>query len=75
MSRHAVATSGKSPFEQDISIGPHHPEADEPMVSSGGDARPDPYELLLAALGACTGMTLRAHAARKGWPLRTVRVR
>ena len=75
MSRHVVVTSGKSPFAQDISIGPHQLKADELMVSGGDDAGPDPYELLLAALGACTGMTLRMYATRKEWPLRTVQVR
>jgi uncharacterized OsmC-like protein len=75
MSRHVVVTSGKSPFVQDISIEPHQLKADEPMSSGGDDAGPDPYELLLAALGACTGMTLRMYATRKALPLRTVQVR
>ena len=75
MSRNVVVTSGESPFLQEISIGPHQLKADEPPASGGEDAGPNPYELLLAALGACTGMTLRTYAARKGWPLRTVRVR
>ena len=75
MSRNVVVTSGESPFLQEISIGPHHLKADEPPASGGEDAGPNPYELLLAALGACTGMTLRTYAARKGWPLRTVPVR
>ena len=75
MSRHVVVTSGRSTFEQEISIGPHHLKADEPAVSAGEDAGPDPYELLLAALGACTAMTLRMYAARKEWPLTTVQVR
>lgn len=74
MSRLVVTTSRTSPFLQDISIGPHRLEADEPIVSGGDDAGPNPYELLLAALGACTGMTLRMYAARKKWSLRTVRV-
>jgi len=75
MSRNVVVTSGESPFLQEISIGPHQLKADEPPASGGEDAGPNPYELLLAALGACTDMTLRTYAARKGWPLRTVRVR
>src|SRR2546423_6543453 len=75
MPRDVVVTSGNSRFLQEISIGPHQLKADEPMVSGGGDEGPDPYGLLLAALGACTGMTLRMYAARKEWPLKAVRVR
>jgi putative redox protein len=75
MSRHVVVTSGNSPFVQDISIGPHQLIADEPILTGGNDDGPDPYELLLSALGACTGMTIGMYAARKQWPLRTVRVR
>jgi uncharacterized OsmC-like protein len=75
MPRAVVVTSGSSRFLQEISIGPHRLKADEPVVSGGGDEGPDPYELLLAALGACTGMTVRMYAGRKEWPLKEVRVR
>ncbi|MEQ1503428.1 MAG: OsmC family protein [Myxococcota bacterium] len=47
---------------------------DEPTDLGGEDAGPTPLETMLAALGACTAMTLRMYATRKGWPLATVRV-
>jgi putative redox protein len=59
-------------FRQEISDGKHNLVADEPVESGGTDAGPDPYSLLLAALGACTSMTLAMYAKRKGWPLDSV---
>ena len=49
--------------------------ADEPVAYGGGGEGPSPYEYLLAALGACTGMTLNMFARGKGWPLEEVVVR
>jgi putative redox protein len=61
-------------FSQDISIGGHLLHADEEIAAGGGDTGPAPHELLLAALGACTAMTLKMYAERKGWPLKDVQV-
>jgi putative redox protein len=62
-------------FTQEIVASGHRFFADEPVESGGENAGPAPYELLAAALGACTSMTLRIYARRKQWPLASVVVR
>jgi len=52
-----------------IEVGPHHLRADEPEESGGADTAPSPHQILLSSLGACTSLTLRLYARRKGWPL------
>jgi putative redox protein len=75
MSREVVVKSGLLRYSQNISVGSHVLHADEPGDSGGNDFGPNPYELLLAALGACTSMTVRMYAERKQWPLESVEVR
>jgi putative redox protein len=58
-----------------VRAGRHYLLADEPLSFGGADRGPGPYDYLLVALGACTAMTLRMDADRKGWPLEAVRVR
>ena len=62
-------------FQQDITVGRHHFLADEPVATGGLDSGPGPYDFLLAALGACTSMTLRLYADRKQLPLKRTQVR
>jgi uncharacterized OsmC-like protein/fermentation-respiration switch protein FrsA (DUF1100 family) len=62
-------------FEQEITAGTHRFLADEPVAAGGLDSGPGPYDFLLAALGACTSMTLRLYADRKQLPLLRTRVR
>ena len=69
-----VIVRSETGLRQEIAAGRHALVSDEPVSAGGTDAGPDPYALLLAALGACTSMTLRMYAGRKGWPLRAVTV-
>lgn len=69
-----VAESEARPYGQRISVGGHELLADEPTEIGGADTGPTPYDLVLAGLGACTSMTVRMYADRKGWPLRHVSV-
>ena len=48
---------------------------DEPVEAGGEGAGPDPYALLLAALGTCISMTVTLYARRKQWPVESVSVR
>jgi putative redox protein len=61
-------------FAQQIASGHHRLTADEPIALGGSDSGTSPYELLLASLGACTSITLRMYASRKGWELGKITV-
>ena len=68
-----VTETGTGTYTQQITAGLHRLFADEPRPISE-DAGPTPYDLLLAGLGACTSMTVRMYADKKGWPLERVEV-
>jgi putative redox protein len=68
-----VEGSGGDP-RNEVTMGPHSLVADEPTMFGGKDRGPNPYDLLLAALGTCTSMAIVMNARAKGWPLERVRV-
>lgn len=67
-------SADRSGLAIDVEVGPNRLRADEPIEQGGADTGPTPHEMLLAALGACTSMTLRMYARRKGWPLENAHV-
>ncbi len=70
-----VSEADPNGFLQDINSGPdHHLLADEPQAYGGTNRGLTPYGLVSAGLGACTSMTIRMYARRKGWPLEAISV-
>ncbi|HSE41030.1 MAG TPA: OsmC family protein [Acidobacteriota bacterium] len=70
-----VTVQSKENLKQEITAGKHTLIADEPIDAGGTDQGPDPYSLLLAALGACTSMTLKLYSRNKNWDLQNVTVK
>ena len=69
-----IVVRSTSGLAAEIVAGDDMLRADEPVEAGGSDSGPTPYEYLLAALGACTAITVRMYAERKGWPLEEVEV-
>ncbi len=69
-----VRESGDGPYGQVVFAGHHVTGADEPERVGGHDTGMSPYGYLLAALGACTSMTIRMYADRHAWPVRQISV-
>ena len=69
-----IVSGAASGFAQEITVGAHRLTADEPIEFGGTDTGPGPYDLLLAALGSCTSMTVAWYARSKKWPLERVTV-
>lgn len=70
-----VRETRRGQFQQEVMLGRHRLLADEPVKAGGLDTGPGPYDFLLAALGACTSMTIRLYADLKKIPLKRTQVR
>jgi putative redox protein len=71
-----VVVTSQTNLRNEVRYGAGHSFiTDEPIIAGGEDAGPDPYTLLLAALGSCISMTVHLYARRKQWPLERVTVR
>lgn len=70
-----ITRTGKKGYQTEIIANGHSLLADEPIAVGGANTGPTPYDLLVSALGACTGMTLRMYADRKKLPLDSITVR
>jgi putative redox protein len=71
---HVIVRGTAANFAQEIEIGSHELFADEPASYGGTDTGPSPYDLLLAALGSCTSMTIGLYARKRSWPLEKITV-
>ena len=69
---HVIVRGTGRNFLQRVSSGNHQFEADEPVSVGGDDAAPDPYDYLMAALGACTSMMMGLQARNRKWPLENI---
>ena len=69
-----VAENGQGRYQQRVQAGEHIMLADEPESMGGSDAGPAPFDFVMAGLGACTSMTVRMYAERKGIPLTRISV-
>ena len=71
---HVIVHGSAAGFAQEIEIGSHELYADEPVSFGGTESGPSPYDLLLAALGSCTSMTVGFYARKRRWPLENITV-
>jgi putative redox protein len=70
-----ITETGESAYAVSIAVSAHTLKGDEPISFGGGNLGPAPYDLLLAALGECTAMTVRWYAIQQKWPLEKVEVK
>ncbi len=74
VTRAIITENGKSPYAVTINVSEHVIDGDEPHSFGGGNTGPAPYDLLTAALGECTAITVRWYAEKHNWPLEEVEV-
>ena len=71
---HVIVHGTAEGFAQEVKVASHELYADEPVSYGGTDTGASPYDLLLAALGSCTSMTIGLYARKRGWPLEKITV-
>jgi uncharacterized OsmC-like protein len=71
---HVIVNGGAKGFAQQVQVGSYHLTADEPVSYGGTDSGPSPYDLILAALGSCTSMTIGLYARKRTWPVDKITV-
>lgn len=71
---HVTVRGNAASFVQEVTVGKHQFRADEPADIGGSESAPDPYDYLLAGLGACTSMTVGLYARTKKIPLQDILV-
>ena len=71
---HVIVHGSGRNFVQEISAGNHRFQADEPVSFGGADVAPDPYDYLMASLGACTSMMVGLQARKRKWPLENISI-
>ena len=70
-----VVTGKKQKYQQEIKVGKHTFQSDILPDAGGGDVAPNPHDLMLGALGACTSITVQMFAERRAWDLQSVSVK
>ena len=71
---HVIVRGDAKGFAQSVQIGSFQITADEPVSYGGTDTGPSPYDLILAALGSCTSMTIGLYARKRSWPVQKITV-
>ena len=71
---HAIVQGDAKGFPQNVQVGSHSLTTDEPVSYGGTDSGPSPYDLILAALGSCTSMTIGLYARKRNWPVEKITV-